>query len=125
MILVIVAIAIVNPIHKFKQHLERHHRFTAGNALLGMHRTVAQLDDKAQLAPSIVFQRMHKARLMNQCLQIVLIRHLHGGIGGIHPLYRKLQRLAAPHRTHCRRCGIDFFRLNTSRRKKRKFLLVC
>ena len=48
---------------------------------------------------------------MQKGLQIVLVGHLHGVVGGIDPLHRQLQRFAAAHRTHGGRGGIDFLRL--------------
>ena len=55
-----------------------------------MHRQVAQLDKEGQFTPGCAVHRETEGRLVQKGLQIVLVGHLHGAVGGIDPLHRQL-----------------------------------
>ncbi len=79
---------------------------------------IAQLGDKGQLAPSIPVYGKTERRLIEEGLEVVPIRHLHGGIGGIDPLHRQFQGFPTSHGTHGRRSGKDALRFDAGRGKE-------
>ena len=52
---------------------------------------------------------------MDKGLQVILVGHFHGAVGGIDPLNRQFQRLAASHRAHGRGGGVDSFGFHAGR----------
>ena len=117
-LLIVRAIAVVNPLHKLKQTAQGSKRIARLNAALGMYRQIAQFDDKRHLAPGVGVNGEAEGRLMNEGLQIVLVGHFHGLVRRIDPLHRQLQRLAAAHRTHGRGRRIDFLGFHAGRSKE-------
>ena len=107
-LLIVRAIAIVDPLHKLKQTAQRSKRITWLNAALGMYRQIAQLDDKRHLAPSVGVHSEAESWLMNEGLQIVFVGHFHGLVRCIYPFYCQLQCLTAAYCTHGRSRNINF-----------------
>ena len=114
---VITAVAIIHPLNKFKQTLQRGQRIPGGNAALRMYRKISQLDHIGKLSPCVGIQRKAEARLMDQRLEVVLVGHLHGVVCRIDPLHRQLQRLPAAHGTHSRAGMVHLLRLHRSGRE--------
>ena len=107
-LLIVRAIAIVNPLHKLKQTAQGSKRITWLNAALGMYRQIAQLDDKRHLAPSVGVHSEAESWLVNEGLQIVFVGHFHGLVRCIYPFYCQLQCLTAAYCTHGRSRNINF-----------------
>ena len=116
--LIVCAVAVVHPLDKFKQAAQGSQRVPRLDAALGVDGQVAQLDDKRQLAPGGAIHRKAEGRLMEQRLQVILVRHLHGVVRGVDPLHRQLQRLPAAHRAHGRGGRKYFLRLHRRRGKE-------
>ena len=106
-LLVIIPIAIVNPLDELKQAPQGSQGVPRLHAPLRMHRQVAQLDDEGQLAPGLPVHGLAEALLMDEGLQVVLVGHAHGVVRGVHPPHRQLQRLAAAHGAQGRGGGIN------------------
>lgn len=122
LLLIITAIAVINPFNEFKKPAERHHCISGSNISCRMHRQISQLHNQRQLLPRIIFHGIAEIGLMNQGLQIILKRKCHGPVCRIDPLHRQLQRLAAADGTHGRRSRIDPFCLHGRRSKRFIFL---
>ena len=78
-------IAIVHPLDKLKESLQGSKGVAGLYASLCVNGQIAQFNDKWQFAPCVVVHRKTEGRLMNECLQIVLVGHLHRFISRIHP----------------------------------------
>ena len=108
-------IAVVNPLDELKQAPQRSKGVAFLHAPFRMYRQIAQLDDKGQLAPGVVVHGRTKGGLVDKGLQVVLVGHFHGAVGGIDPLNRQFQRLAAADSAHGRSGGVDFFGFHAGR----------
>ena len=121
---VIGAVAIVHPLDELKKPLQGSEGIAGLYAAFCVDGQVAQFDDKGQLAPCIIVYGETECRLMNQCLQIVFIGHLHGIVCGVDPLHRQLQRFPAANSAHGRRGNIHLFRFDRCRSKQNIFLFL-
>ena len=93
-LLIVLTIAVVDPLDELEEPMKRGHGISRRDTLFGMDREISQFDHVWKLAPGVGIHREAEGRLMNQRLQIVLIRHHHGKVRRIHPLDRQLQRLS-------------------------------
>ena len=121
---VILSVAVINPLNEFKQSLQCKKHITAGNMLFCMDCHVAELDDKGQFFPGLLVHLETEGRLVNEGLQVIPIGQGHSAVSRINPLDCQLQRLAAANGTHGRGRGIDPFRLDSGRGKKRIFFFL-
>ncbi len=99
-LLIRLAVAIINPLDKFKQIPQRDQRRTLRYRALRMHRQISQLHNERQLPPRLPIHRETETRLVQHRLQMILIRPLHILIRIVHPLHRQLQSLPAAHGAH-------------------------
>ena len=123
-LLIIRAVAVVHPLDEFEQSLQRSKRIAGLNAALCANGQIAQLDDKRQFAPSVIVHGKTERGFMDQCLQVILVRHLHGVIRGIDPFHRQFQCFSAADGTHGRCGNIHLFCLYCCRGKQCVFLFL-
>ena len=107
--LIIITIAIVNPLNEFKQVFQRKQCICLADGSFCVNREIPQLDDIRELCPCPAVYCKAERFLMNQGLQIVPIWHTHGIVCGIDPFHSKFQCLSAANRTHRRRGGKHVF----------------
>ena len=74
-----------------------------------MYREIAQFDDKRQLPPGGGIDGEAEGRLMDEGLEVVLVRHLHRLVRRIDPLYRQFQRFSAADSAESGGGGVDGF----------------
>ena len=84
---VALTVAIVKPLNKLEKPCQRQQGVSVMYRLFRMYRQIPQLDYVRQLAPGAMIQGKAESRFVNQRLQIILIRHSDGVIGGIHPFH--------------------------------------
>ena len=123
-LLIVLAVAVVDPLDEFEKTMKGGHGITRRDTLFGVDREIPQLDHVWKLAPGVGIHRKAKGRLMDQGLQIVLIRHHHGKVRRIHPLDRQLQRLSCTDGTHRRRGGEHLLRFDRRRCEECIFLFI-
>ena len=123
-LLIVLAIAVVDPLDELEEPMKRGHGITRRDALFGMDREITQLDHVRKLAPGVGIHREAKGRLVYQRLQIILIRHHHGKVRRIYPLNRQLQCLSCTDGTHRRRGGKHLLRFDRRRCEKCVLLFI-
>ena len=121
---VIATIAIVHPLNKLKKALQGSECVASLYAALRMNGQIAKFDDKGQLAPSVIVHGKTECRLMNQCLQVIFVRHLHCVVCGVDPLHRQFQCFSAADGAHGRRGNIHLFCFDRCRSKQGVFLFL-
>ena len=121
---VIGAIAIVHPLDELKKSLQGSEGIAGLYTTLRVDGQITKFDDEGQLAPSIIVHGKAECWLMNQCLQVIFVRHLHGVVCGVDPLHRQLQRFPAANSAHGRRGNIHLFRFDRCRSKQNIFLFL-
>ena len=112
--LVIASVAIVDPVDKVEERLERKKGIRRRHMLVSMDRQIAKLRDADERSPYAFVYAFFKRVLMKQGGQVVLIWHDDCRIRSVDPFYRELQRLSATDGTHGGGSRVDLLCLNAS-----------